>query len=403
MSRKTALRAAALLLLCALLSVSTASAKTVAEWLEGYRTGKDWFGDETDYDITNEAACWELLMKPITVLDKPENESVYPLDAPGGSRVNNDYLGGFINGASAAVHVLGEDEGGWTLIEGLDYYNRIIRGYVRTRLLKQITPNEHYGVIVDKLTQRLYVFIDGKLFSSCAVSTGLPNDEQPFNETASGEYVLISWSGGFDSEGMWCAMAIRFNNGDKIHEVPCMVLGDGTKRYTPYEAKLGQKASHGCIRVARKPNAEGLCQEWIWNNLKRMTKVVIWDDAGRVLPYPDDATPLYYNPAGGQYYHAEANCSGVKAKYLPLTEFTYGELDDSPYSALEPCPFCVPVRRKAVIDKGNLDRGGISQEVYDALAELHPQEAADEAADDGEHDAGGAIAGDAQVQILPAD
>ena len=194
-----------IVLLLGLLPISSASAKTVAEWLEGYRTGKDWFGDDVKYDITDEAACWALLMKPITVLAVGETESVYPLKTPGGEKVNNDKLGGFINGASAAVHVLGEDEDGWTLIEGIDYYNRIIQGYVKTKLLKQITPNAHYGVIIDKLTQRLNVFIDGKFFSSCAVSTGLPNDEQPYNETSAGEYVCISWSGGFDSEGMACS------------------------------------------------------------------------------------------------------------------------------------------------------------------------------------------------------
>jgi hypothetical protein len=233
-------------------------------------------------------------MKPITVLDVDETESVYPLKAPGGEKVNEDKLGGFINGASAAVHVLGSDEDGWTLIEGLDYYNRIIRGYVKTKLLKTVTPNEHYGVIVDKLTQRLYVFIDGEYFSSCAVSTGLPNDEQPYNETAAGEYVAISWSGGFDSEGMYCDMAIRFNNGDKMHRCPATFWP--TAPSTKWESQLGQKASHGCIRVARLPNEDGLDQTWLWNNLKRYTKIVIWDDAGREIPYPADDTLLYYNP-----------------------------------------------------------------------------------------------------------
>ncbi|HPS81803.1 MAG TPA: hypothetical protein PLP25_08100, partial [Candidatus Limiplasma sp.] len=151
-------------LLLGLLPVSAASAKTVAEWLDGYQTGKDWFGDDCNYDITDTQACWNLLMKPITVLDVGETEMVYPLKTPGGEKVNNDKLGGFINGASAGVHVLGEDEDGWTLIEGIDYYNRIIKGYVKTKLLKTVTPNQHYGVIVDKLTQRLYVFIDGKFF-----------------------------------------------------------------------------------------------------------------------------------------------------------------------------------------------------------------------------------------------
>jgi len=364
------------LIFLSLLPVSQASAKTVAEWLEGYDTGDKWFGDDFAYDITDTEACWELLMKPITVLDVGETETVYPLKEPGGEKVNNDKLGGFINGASAAVHVLGADENGWTLIEGIDYYNRIIRGYVKTKLLKEITPNEHYGVIVDKLTQKLYVFIDGEFFSSCAVSTGLPNDEQPYNETAAGEYVAISWSGGFDSEGMYCDMAIRFNNGDKIHEVPSTILADGTKRYTKWESQLGSKASHGCIRVARLPNDDGLDQTWLWNNLKRMTKVIIWDDGGRKLPYPDDDMQLYYNPDGGKYYHSTPECSAVKSKYYPLTAFKYSELDTGIYKKLDPCPSCTPVKRKSVIDAENLARGVITQAEFDALQVQHAAEAA---------------------------
>ena len=92
------------------------------------------------------------MQRPITVLDAGQREEIYPRVTPGGEKVNDDKLGGFINGASAAVHVLGEDEDGWTLIEGLDYYNRVIRGYVKTSLLKKMcirdrnspTPAEAY-------------------------------------------------------------------------------------------------------------------------------------------------------------------------------------------------------------------------------------------------------------------
>ncbi len=353
--RITALLLTALTLLA--LFAAPAGAKTVEEWLEGYRTGKDWFGDETDYDITNEAACWALLQKPITVLDAGEREEIAPRVEPNGKKVNTDKLGGTINGASAAVHVLGEDEDGWTLIEGVDYYNRIIKGYVRTKLLKTVKPHEKYGIIIDKLTQRLYVFIDGKLWSSCAVSTGLANDAQPYNETAAGEYLLVSWVGGFDSEGMICEMALRFNGGDMIHQVPYNVLADGSKRFTKWEALLGQRASHGCVRTARVPNEDGLCSQWLWDNMKKMTKVIVWDDGGRQLPYPDDSLEVYYNPNGGSYYHATAYCNGVKSKYLPLTGFTYGELDSGDYKKLEPCAKCVPVKRKAVIDEMNAARG----------------------------------------------
>ena len=110
--------------------------------LRGYRGGSDWFGEDFHYDITNEEACWELLQKPITVLDVEEKEVVYPLDAPDGNKVVDEWQGGFINGSLAGVKVLGEDENGWTLIEGMDYYDRVIQGYVKTKLLKTVKPNE---------------------------------------------------------------------------------------------------------------------------------------------------------------------------------------------------------------------------------------------------------------------
>ena len=347
-----------------------AHAKTVDEWLEGFETGEVWFGEDFHYDITNEEACWELLQKPITVLDADQRDQIYPRVTPDGKKVNNDKLGGFINGASAAVHVLGEDENGWTLIEGLDYYNRLIRGYVKTSLLKTVTPHEKYGIIIDKLTQRLYVFIDGKLWDSCLVSTGLPNDEQPYNETAAGEYLICSWVGDFDSEGMICATALRFNGGDMIHEVPHKFNYDGTRNYKRWEALLGQKASHGCIRTQRMETEKGLNARWLWDNLKRGTKVVIWDDKGRKMPYPDDERELFYNPEGGSYYHADQLCNTVRDKYLPLASFAYGELDSTQFMDLEGCTTCQPPRRKSLIAKENLERGAITQEEY--LAALTP-------------------------------
>jgi len=359
----------------AILHPPGASAKKLEKWLEGFESGERWFGEDFAYNITDAAACWELLQKPITVLNVGEREVVYPLKEPGGKAVNKDKHGGCIAGATAAVHVLGEDENGWTLIEGMDAYDRLIRGYVRTKLLKTVKPNEKYGIIIDKLFQRLYLFINGALFSECSISTGVPTDDAPYNETASGEYLISSWVGTFTNEDLICEKAIRFNNGDLLHEVPYLVLADGTKRYSKFEERLGQKASHGCIRVARIPNAEGLCQTWLWNNLKKNTKVVIWDDDGRKLPYPDHSTPLYYNPQGGQYYHADAECNGVRERYRPLTGFTYGELEEPMYKKFGPCPFCVPVKRISWIDEFNKKRGfPFEPDSLDAMGGAHSSE-----------------------------
>ena len=77
---------------------------------------------------------------------------------------------------------------------------------------------------------------------------------------------------------------------------------------------LGRKASHGCVRVMHTANEQGLNISWLWDNLKRNTKVLVWDDDGRVTPYPDADLQLYYNPNGGSNYHLDQNCSGVKEK-----------------------------------------------------------------------------------------
>lgn len=382
MKKKTAIKRLIALLLSsilwmALLPYASASAKTVAQYLEGYRTGKDyWFGGNFAYDITDTDAVWALITRPITVLDS--DYEVYPLVEPGGKKVNHDKLGGFINTKSSAVNVLGEDENGWTLIEGMDYYNRIIKGYVKTNLLKVVTPNQHVGFVIDKLTQTLYAFIDGAFFSSCLVSTGLPNDSQPYNESSAGEYLIWSRTGMFNAEGMYCDMALRYNGGDLLHEVPHNINADGSRNYSRFEPLLGQKASHGCIRIARAANADGLNMKWLWDNLKSdilsgdYPKVVIWDDAGRKVSYPSDDTVLYYNPTGGQNYHSDEYCNAVKDRYLPLTAFTYGELDDETYASLTPCPYCTNILRKDVIDLDNLQRGAITQQEYDALqAERH--------------------------------
>ena len=367
--QKAAAGLSALMLACTLLcAVESARAKTLADWMEGFESGSNWFGEDFAYDITDTAACWELLQRPIIVLDEGERARIAPLTEPNGRRVNNDKHGGRIIGSTAAVHVLGEDENGWTLIEGLDEYDRLIRGYVRTRLLKTVTPNPNFGIIVDKLTQRLYMFVDGELFSSCAVSTGLPNDEEPYNETASGEYLISSWVGTFENNGLICEKAIRFNGGDLFHQVPYTILADGTQRFSTFESRLGSKASLGCIRVARYPNEDGFDIHWMWDNLKKNTKVVIWDDDGRRVPYPAEDAQLYYNKEGGTKYHFTATCSGVRARYHPLSGFLYSELDTDPYQKLDPCDFCTPPKRKAVIDQINIGRGVITRELLEAEA-----------------------------------
>ena len=71
------------------------------------------------------------------------------------------------------------------------------------------------------------------------------------------------------------------------------------------------------------------------------------------MEIPSNDTLLYYNPSGGSYYHCTDSCPGVRSQYLPLTAFTYGELDTGKFASLERCPNCHPPRRKAEIEAIN--------------------------------------------------
>ena len=62
---------------------------------------------------------------------------------------------------------------------------------------------------------------------------------------------------------------------------------------------------------------------------------------------PDMNQTLYYNPDGGSYYHASAQCTKVAVKYLPLKgSFLYKELNDPAYKDLIPCDKCNPPSRR---------------------------------------------------------
>ena len=311
-------------------------------------------------DITDEAAVWEVLTKPITVLNgksfgQAEKAQIVLREEP-----DNDARGlGVCTCETQGVHVLKKD-GDWALIECYSSsfhnskvinWNTLIQGWVPAKYLKEITPNQEIGYVVDKLTQRLYVFRDGKLFTTLQVSTGVANPSQPYNETRSGEFLLTSKVGNFSSDNMTCRIALRFNSGDLLHEVP-YVYSATDAGYKKQESALGTRASHGCIRVQRKKTPEGVNMQWIYDNHKKNTRFLVWEDwQGRQIDWSDDDTTLYYNPGKGEYYHSQATC--YCAQKITFEPFTYGELDDGEFAELTRCPYCTPPLRKAEIDAIN--------------------------------------------------
>ena len=322
-------------------------------------------------DLNDEKALWAMLTSPMTVADIDMNKQTVVYAEPDETSEGI----GMLTGQSQGVHVLETLDNGWTKVQTystsfhdskVKNFNAFVTGYVPTKKLKTIQVNQNYGIIIDKLTQRLYLFKDGHLETSMPVSTGKYNPkakkQQPYNETRSGEYVII-WTktGSLNDEdsGMVCSYALKFNAADYIHEVPHKVNKDGTFNYRGFEEILGSRASHGCIRVQAKKNADGynmsVLAKLIKNRKdKNCVKLVIWEDyQGRQVSIPDDDTPLYYNPNKGTMYHAVENCASVKKKFLPMKAFTFGELDEAPYNKLTACPYCVPTPRRSVLEAIN--------------------------------------------------
>ncbi len=322
----------------------------------------------------NEEAIWEIMLQPITVITGKDQRLTYKIRATPDASTKRDNIVGELTYASQGVNVIEQRDDGWSLVEffnssygpncttrrGYGNTDELIRGYVETKYLTQITPRADFGILIDKLKQEMYVFKDGKLLTTLLISTGKPTQQQPWNETPSGEFLMISRTGDFPAGNLTCAMGMRINGGALIHEVPYLTNATtGYRDYSAQESQLGLKASHGCIRVQRKNNSDGINMTWLWNNIKVNTKVLIWDDSpGRFYEYPSDDTMLYFNPTGGKYYHLDQNCRSIRDRYLPLPGiFTYAELDNAENRKLTPCSVCNPPIRKSDIEEINRQNG----------------------------------------------
>lgn len=61
------------------------------------------------------------------------------------------------------------------------------------------------------------------------------------------------------------------------------------------------------------------------------------------MPAEEAAPTCFYNPEGGTYYHADANCPVISPKYRDaLAEVPLADMGAEPYAALLPCTFCYP-------------------------------------------------------------
>lgn len=323
--------------------------------------GKPYCYWETPMDISDPETIWNVLIQPMTVVDGHQRTQALLYQEPD---LKSQPVGE-VTCHSQGVHVLETLENGWSLVEcysssngvsKLKVFGDLVQGYIPTEQLKQQDTKTKFGIVVDKLTQRMYIFEEGELLTVLRVSTGKPSAKEPQRETNSGEFHLVSFVGDFVAENSICEHAIRFNDGDLIHNVPYVLAEDGSKEYWTYERYLGQRASAGCIRVQRNRTPEGVNMRWLWNRMFNMkqTKLLIWEDVpGRQLAAVPEDTPVYVLPGLSNAYHKKDNCFDIDQCYFPLQQITYAQLDEEEFSHLKDCRYCNPPLRTEQIEEIN--------------------------------------------------
>lgn len=253
---------------------------------------------ELDDDV-----IWEIMTQPIVVFNNYQlhpSGHVYLRENPDGTGQKIAQL----HAMSQGVHVIGEvNEHGYVLVEAVSNYDPVYapkteeelatafdvkQGYIEAKYLRTVEVSQDIGFLVDKLTQRMYIYIKGKPVTELVISTGdTLNGRRPWRETIPGEFITISFTGGFWNDEIYSDLGIRYNGGSLIHEVPCTFDADGRRVYAPFERRLGEKASAGCVRVPKDKNPNGYNMQWIWDRLLNRDgdqphyKVLIWDDLNR--------------------------------------------------------------------------------------------------------------------------
>lgn len=180
---------------------------------------------------------------------------------------------GTLHNVSQCVEVLAL-EGDWVRIAAWNHEDgSYTEGYVQRARLSRVVPDDQYGVLVDKQTQTLTVYEYGKPIAVIPVSTGLADATHPFRETAAGSFLTETRIGNFAQSGYRYRYVIRYDGGNLLHSIGYKLI-NSRMDFTEQLPKLGQKASHGCIRLpcgdTGLPNAY-----WLYTHLPPRTRILI--------------------------------------------------------------------------------------------------------------------------------
>ena len=222
-------------------------------------------------DLTDDAAVWQAMMQPSVVVDIGQTSHQKVLDAPGGKSL------GTLHGASQGVEVLSIEDGFAKITAWQHEDGGQVTGYVPLSKLKTVTPNSEYGLLVSKADQTMTVYRRGEKITAFPISTGLVAPDRLIRETAAGMFVTLLHNEDFATDGYWYRYPIRYDGGNLIHSVGYR-SGTRPRDYTQEESTLGLKASHGCVRMPRQADENGINAYWLYTHLPYHTRIMITDD-----------------------------------------------------------------------------------------------------------------------------
>lgn len=228
----------------------------------------------------SDAEIWEIMMKPSVVVNATGSSSRFVLRE---SPTNRSAAVGLVCCATQGLEVLAI-EGDWAQVRAGNYSDgHFITGWYPVKGLTVVTPSPHYAVLVDKRAQTLTVYHDGVPLGTVPVSTGLPTEKKPQRETSPGAFLTdIHFSRDFAQDGARYDYPLRYQGGNIIHSTGYARIPHAAysvKDYSKNLPGLGQKASHGCVRVSpfTTPDCE-INSYWLWTHLPFHTRVIILDD-----------------------------------------------------------------------------------------------------------------------------
>lgn len=224
-------------------------------------------------DMTDDE-LWTLMQQPSAVANLEEQTDHLSVRTKKG----DGKVLGTLHGQSQAVEVI-KIEGKYAFIGAWNHeVGDYIEGWVPLSKLKVVEPNDHYGLLIDKVNQTMKLYEHGTLIATIPISTGLIAKDKLIRETAAGSFLTVDRVNPFKCENDYrYDYAIRYDGGNLIHQIGYKRT-DGKRDYSVQQAQIGSKASQGCIRISNQPGDAGINAYWLYTHLPYGTRVLILDD-----------------------------------------------------------------------------------------------------------------------------